>query len=591
MSTNMGMLAFSNTNTTTNTTTSIEEDLNSRDVPLVEVPPITTVDKNMGALFDVPINSKVSSNEVVDNTGSQSVQAASSTASTTIPTPTTINTQRKKNLANKYRPQKWDDLVEQDAIKQILSYELKTGNLKRCMLFTGGAGTGKCLGKDTPVKMFDGTNKLVQDIQKDDLLLGPDGNSRIVTSTCTGRELMYKVTLEDGSNFTCNKSHILTLKNKHTYELNHFNVEEIYNNLEEYKDYYSVKYNDPILYNYKIEQLQEDDYFGFTIEGDYTSQIENMDKCFVLGNGIITHNTTSARIFANEIESVHANIFEINCADNTGVDDIRKLLIEPSQVKPLTGKYKVFILDESHMLTTQSQNALLKILEEPPSYCVYILCTTDPQKVLPTIMSRTVRYDFQLISSKGILDRLLYILESEKNSTDGVPVESWSTDALELLTESCSGHLRNAVISLEKVLSFTKNITIADVEKVLGVTSYDILFNVLNSILNKDSSLLLSQIDTVAKSGMDLKLFVKNFLSFVLEVNKYLILKISGNINSPMELLTLPKSFETRLNVYNISHKDTLKLLLKILVELNSNLKWETDVRPVLETQLLLMVI
>ena len=435
-----------NTRANANTPTTYTEDINKtvNEVPLVDVPLVTTVDKNMGALFEAPTTSKISSSEVVNNSSiNQQAQTVPTTAPITNNT-NTINIQRKKNLANKYRPQKWNDLVEQDAIKQILSYELKTGNLKRCMLFTGGAGTGK---------------------------------------------------------------------------------------------------------------------------------------------------TTSARIFANEIESVHANIFEINCADNTGVDDVRKLLIEPSQVKPLTGKYKIFILDECHMLTTQSQNALLKILEEPPSYCVYILCTTDPQKVLPTIMSRTVRYDFQLISSKGILDRLLYILESEKNSTDGVPVESWSIDALELLTESCSGHLRNAVISLEKVLSFTKNITIADVEKVLGVTSYDILFDVLNSILNKDSNLLLSQIDTVAKSGMDLKLFVKNFLSFVLEVNKYLILKISGNINSPMELLTLPKSFETRLNVYNISHKDTLKLLLKILVELNSNLKWETDVRPVLETQLLLMVI
>ena len=175
------------------------------------------------------------------------------------------------------------------------------------VLISAGAGAGKCLGKDTPVKMFDGTSKLVQEIQKDDLLLGPDGNRRIVTSTCSGRELMYKITLEDGSSFTCNKSHILTLKNKYTYELNHFNVEEIYDNLEEYTDYYSVKYNHPFLYRYKIDKLQEDYYFGFTIEGDYNSQIENIDKCFVLGNDIITHNTVTATI------SILYDMYKLGC--------------------------------------------------------------------------------------------------------------------------------------------------------------------------------------------------------------------------------------------------------------------------------------
>lgn len=346
-------------------------------------------------------------------------------------------------LALRYRPVTWSDVVEQDAIKQVLSNELKSGNLKRCMLFCGPAGCGK---------------------------------------------------------------------------------------------------------------------------------------------------TTNARIFAQEIESLKSNIVEINCADNTGVDDVRRLLIEPSYVKPLTGKYKIFVLDECHMLTTQAQNALLKLLEEPPSYCVYIMCTTDPQKVLPTIMSRAVRYDFQLISHQGIINRLKYILESEKNNPDGIQVESWDNAALEILAQASCGHMRNAVVALEKTLSFSKNITVEDVEKVLGVTSYEILFNILDCILSKNQQGLLESLDKLVKSGMDLKLFVKNFLAFVLDINKYVILR-QENHPSPMDLTSLPKSFESRMRNYNITFKEALKHLLTTLIQLNSSLKWETDVRPVLETNLLMEVL
>lgn len=350
---------------------------------------------------------------------------------------------QRQTLANKYRPKKWDDVVEQDAIKQILSTELQTGHLKRCLLFTGGAGTGK---------------------------------------------------------------------------------------------------------------------------------------------------TTSGRIFAKEIEENKSNIFEINCADNTGVDDVRQFIIEPSYVKPLTGKYKVFILDECHQLTVQSQNALLKLLEEPPAYCVYILCTTDPQKVLPTIMSRAVRYDFQLISQQGIIDRLKFILENEKNDPEGLAIESWTEEALDLISVSSGGHMRNAIVGLEKALSFSKNLTVNEVEKVLGVTSYDILFQLLNCLLAKNQAELLASFDNLARSGMDLRQFVKNFLGFILEVNKYVILKTEGAQN-PMAFSTLPKSFESRLIGYTAEHKPALKEILKCFVELNSSLKWETDLRPVIETQLLLMVV
>lgn len=342
-----------------------------------------------------------------------------------------------------YRPKIWSDVVEQDAIKQILSEELRTGRLKRCLLFTGPAGCGK---------------------------------------------------------------------------------------------------------------------------------------------------TTNARIFANEVEPVSSNIIEINCADHTGVDDVRTLVIEASKSQPMVGKYKIFILDEVHMLTVQSQNALLKILEEPPSYCIYIMCTTDPQKILGTILSRAFRYDFQLISHAGIVNRLNYILTTEQTQEVNCGIESWDVDSLNYIATASGGHMRDAINLLQKCVSYSKNVNVQVVEKVLGVTSYELLFNVLNAILAKDDTLLLQSIDTLSKSGMDLKLFVKNFLQFVLDINKYVILKTETN-NTAITLTTIPPSFEPRLMAYNNSHRTALKSLLTKLIELNSSLRWETNVKPVLETNLLLEVL
>lgn len=351
-----------------------------------------------------------------------------------------------KNVAlyNKYRPKAWCDVVEQDAVKQILSNELQTGKIKRVLLFTGGAGTGK---------------------------------------------------------------------------------------------------------------------------------------------------TTSARIYANEIEPNASNVIEINCADHTGVDDVRSLVIEASRSKPLSGKYKVFVLDECHMLTVQSQNALLKILEEPPSHCIYILCTTDPQKVLGTIMSRAFRYDFQLISHQGIVDRLNYILEQEKLDPDGCGIESWNQDALHMIATIAAGHMRNGIATLDKLVSFTKNITVKDVEKISGASDYGMLFDILDCLLSKQQMELLNKINEVSTSGMDLKLFIKNFLSFVLDINKYVILKTEAPNIDPLIMIMIPSTYNNRLVMYNASHKAQLKSILRLLIELNSSIRWETNVKPVLETNLLLEVL
>ena len=150
--------------------------------------------------------------------------------------------------------------------------------------------------------------------------------------------------------------------------------------------------------------------------------------------------------------------------------------------------------------------------------------------------------------------------------------------------------MRNAVALLDKVISYSKDITVDAVVKVLGVTGYDKLFETLNAILSGNQSRLITVLDEVDKSGIDLKLYVKNFLSFVLDINKYIILKSEGN-NSAIQMLSIPSSYEESLKAYTIQHKDKIKSLLNTLLELNSSLKWETNVKPVLESNLLLEIL
>lgn len=131
-----------------------------------------------------------------------------------------------------------------------------------------------------------------------------------------------------------------------------------------------------------------------------------------------TGKTTCARIFADEINHHKGNPIEQDAASNNSVDDAR-VLIQQARTQPLDSEYKVFIIDECHMLTNAAWNAMLKLIEEPPAKSIFIFCTTDPQKIPKTIMSRVQRYDFQRISQEGIFDRLLHIIEEEnKNVSD-----------------------------------------------------------------------------------------------------------------------------------------------------------------------------
>ena len=199
--------------------------------------------------------------------------------------------------------------------------------------------------------------------------------------------------------------------------------------------------------------------------------------------------TTCARILANEINefnindpldsSNNLNIYELDAASNNSVDDIRNL-IDQVRYAPQAGKYKVYIIDEVHMLSNAAFNAFLKTLEEPPSYAIFILATTEKNKVIPTILSRCQIYDFNRIEISDIKSKLIDILNSEKiDFEDG---------ALHIIAQKADGALRDALSTLDLIKTFSKNskITIKDVTKNLNIIDNEYLFKITELLYNAD---------------------------------------------------------------------------------------------------------
>ena len=214
--------------------------------------------------------------------------------------------------------------------------------------------------------------------------------------------------------------------------------------------------------------------------------------------------TTCARILAKKINNFNSsnnnnhsyNIFELDAASNNSVEDIRNLT-EQVRVPPQIGNFKVFIIDEAHMLTTSAFNAFLKTLEEPPSHAIFILATTEKNKIIPTILSRCQIYDFKRIKIKDFV----MVLESVSKKQN----ISFEVDALNLIAEKADGALRDALTLFDQLLiSCTNNLTLENVSKNLNVISNNIYFDLTDEILKKNIPGILIKIENIVELGYDL---------------------------------------------------------------------------------------
>lgn len=271
------------------------------------------------------------------------------------------------------------------------------------------------------------------------------------------------------------------------------------------------------------------------------------------------------------------NVIEIDGASNNGVDAIRELR-DTVSYSPSSGKYKIYIIDEVHMLSTSAFNALLKTLEEPPAHVVFIMATTEVHKIPQTILSRCQRFDFRSISTRQVADRLKEITRKENVEAED--------DALWIIARQGEGSMRDSQSLLDQVITFANGpLTRDNVVQILGLTDRALLLETLTSLANRDTAKMLEVVEKIRTAGYEPGLFAKDLLE---NIRNLLMLKISSQ---PSEILELPDSeirFLQGLAV-DLSEED-IHLLFDMALKGAGDIPRSSDPRIVLEMVLLRMV-
>ncbi len=258
------------------------------------------------------------------------------------------------------------------------------------------------------------------------------------------------------------------------------------------------------------------------------------------------------------------DIIEIDAASNNGVDEIRELKSKIDLV-PSTGKYKIYIIDEVHMLSTGAFNALLKTLEEPPKHIIFILATTDPQKIPLTILSRCQRFDFKKLDNDQIIQKLKYVSEKEK-----ITIEEEALTEIAILSD---GGMRDALSLLDQVVAYAdKNVTVEDVHEINGTLTSNTLKEFLKAIISKDNKYLFQKIDEFNSNGKDFfKLteeiinYMRNILIYKTVPNYFETANESYNIEIDIDnLIEFIKYFNETL--YDMKNNSNMKLLFELLI-------------------------
>ena len=284
--------------------------------------------------------------------------------------------------------------------------------------------------------------------------------------------------------------------------------------------------------------------------------------------------TTSARILANALNKGKGSPIEKDAARNNGVDKIRTI-IDEAGFQSLDSKYKIFILDEAHMITTEGWNAMLKILEEPPKNTIFIFCTTDPQKIIPTVLSRVQRFDFQRITLGTIISRLEYILAQEDWT-------NYTQEAIEFIARMANGGMRDAISLLEKCMDYSPAMTVESVVEALGYIDYDTLYEIVLALKEKNVGDLITQIENVYMAGVDVKFLIKQLLAFVLDLCTY------SNLRN-FKYVNVPEEYKDKLDYLTDNCSSAPKQLLKDLVELDNKLRFETNPKLLVESSMVVL--
>ncbi|OOM16702.1 DNA polymerase III subunit gamma/tau [Clostridium saccharobutylicum] len=270
------------------------------------------------------------------------------------------------------------------------------------------------------------------------------------------------------------------------------------------------------------------------------------------------------------------DVTELDAASNNGIDKIRDI-IDDTKYPPQEAKYKVYIMDEVHMLSVGAVNAFLKTLEEPPKNVIFILATTDPQKLPITILSRCQRFDFKRINQKEISSRLRKITEAQNIQ--------YEEKSLDLIARVCDGAMRDAVSILDQAIAMGENqINYDDLVSMLGLVTNEYLFDITNAIVDRSVEKAMVIVDKLVYSGKDMQLFIKDLIS---HFRNLLMVKVTNNpeevLDMSLENISLVKEQGRRIRVEEIMRG------IRILQEAEANSKASKQSRLYLELAIIKM--
>ncbi|MDE5781220.1 MAG: DNA polymerase III subunit gamma/tau [Lachnospiraceae bacterium] len=355
-------------------------------------------------------------------------------------------------------------------------------------------------------------------------------------------------------------------------------------------------------YTALYRKFRPNDFEGVKGQEHITSTLKNQINAQRIGHAYLfcgtrgTGKTSVAKIFAravncmnpvngnpcNECEvcrsinaGVSMNVIEIDAASNNGVENIRQI-VDEVKYSPTEGKYKVYIIDEVHMLSIGAFNALLKTLEEPPSYVIFILATTEVHKIPITILSRCQRYDFKRINVETIAARMRELCDIENMAAQD--------KALKYIAKAADGSMRDALSLLDQCSAFymDKELTYENVLEVLGAVDMEVFSQMLNSVMAGDTVSCIHQLDDIVMIGRDLSQFVSDFVWYL---RNLMLISTSENaeeiVDASAERLEAMKKEAAMISI------DTLMRYIRIFSELISQLKYASQKRVLIEVALI----
>lgn len=479
-----------------------------------------------------------------------------------------------QNLASKYRPRELSDITEQNVVVDIVKNICESEEItNRNFLFIGPAGTGKALPDREEVLTTEGFI-LMKDVKVGTQVITHKGNVGTVSGVYPqGTRPIYRITLEDSRYIDVSDNHLnIVVEDGNDTELL---VETVDLLKEDYRKYYIPKAKVSRSLTSALaccsessELVIKDKSYIKSIEQVFDEEctcimVDHPDHSFISHDLIPTHNTTTCRCIAGALNDGSLNnVIELDAASHGGVNDVREL-IEQMRSYPVGSKYKTFILDECHAFSSSSWQSLLKTLEEQPAKSLVMLCTTNPEKIPATILSRVQTFQLSKISLDGIYNRLKYIIEQENKEGRNI---TYTEDALLFIAKSANGGMRDAITLLDKALSYSTNITIESLQKSLGLPDYDQYFELLNSIAKKDNEKIVKIINEVYNSGVNFVKWFDGFFSFVTNIVKFIYLQ---DINQTM----IPSIYQDKIKNYGVAHSALCLKLSNKLVKMNAELK------------------